>query len=116
MENSDKRYTGLEIYLVELIFQRLNLTAQYIVSPKTKNIFFHMFIQTIQQLEPASSDIAIGVLPQHSGTIQVAEATFPYVYIRILCYVPCPIPASRWTSIYKIFGYFFGHVSAPLRF
>jgi len=106
MENSDKRYTGLEIYLVELIFKRLNLTAKYSVSPNTKKNYFHMFIQTIQQLERASSDIAIGVLPLHSDIINGAEATFPYFYIRILWYVPCPIPASRWTSIYKIFDYF----------
>jgi hypothetical protein len=61
-------------------------------------------MQTVGQLDPSSSDIAIGVLPLHSGIIQLAEATVPYFYIKFSWYVPCPIPNSRWTSMYKIFG------------
>jgi hypothetical protein len=103
MENSDKRYTGFEVNFVEFIFKRLNLTAEYNVSPKTKDSNYRMFMHTVGQLEPASSDIAIGVLPLHSDTIQVAEATIPFLYTTIKWYVPCPKPASRWKSIYKIF-------------
>jgi hypothetical protein len=103
MENSEKRYTGLEVNFVELLFKRLNLTAEYNVSPNTKNSFYRIFMQTIDQLEPASSDIALGVLPVHSGTINVAEATIPYVYMKYSWYVPCPIPVSLWKSVCKIF-------------
>jgi hypothetical protein len=83
MKNSDKHYTGIEVNFVELIFKKLNLTAEYNVSPNTTHNYYHMFVHTIEQLEPASSDIAIGVLPLHSGTVKVAEATFPYVYMKI---------------------------------
>jgi hypothetical protein len=103
MENSDKLYTGLEVNFVELIFKSLNLTAEYNVSPSRKDTYYQIFMQTVGQLEPASSDIAIGVLPLHSDIIQVAEATIPYFYTTIKWYVPCPKPASRWKSIYKIF-------------
>jgi hypothetical protein len=74
------------------------------VSPNTKDAYYPLFKETIQQLEPASSDIAIGVLPFHSSIIGFAEATIPYFYKTVSWYVPCPNPASRWTSIYKIFG------------
>jgi hypothetical protein len=104
MENSDKHYTGLEVKFVELIFKRLNLTAEYSVSPNTKDSYFPLFRETIQQLEPASSDIAIGVLPFHSSFIGIAEATIPYLYIRVSWYVPCPNLAKCWNSIYRIFG------------
>jgi hypothetical protein len=60
-------------------------------------------MHTIGQLEPASSDIAIGVLPLHSGTIEVSEATIPYFHMKISWYVPCPNPTSHWKSIYKFF-------------
>jgi len=62
-----------------------------------------MFMHTIGQLEPASSDIAIGVLPLHSGTLQIAEATIPYIHMKISWYVPCPKQVSHWKSMYKIF-------------
>jgi len=104
MENSEKNYTGLEINFVDLIFKRLNLTAQYIVSPSTKDSYSQMFIQTIQQIEPAPSDIPVGVLLFISREIYAVEATNPYLHIKFSWYVPCPNPASRWTSIYKIFG------------
>jgi hypothetical protein len=104
MELPDKRYTGLEVNLVDLIFKRLNLTAQYNVSPLPKDKFPPMIIESIQQLEPASSDIAIGVLPFHASIIGISEVTIPYLYVTVSWYVPCPNPASRWTSIFKIFG------------
>jgi hypothetical protein len=104
MESSDKNYTGLEVNLVELIFKRLNLTAEYNVLPNTKDIYYRMVMQTVGQLEPASSDIAVGGLPLHSDIIQVAEATIPYLYIKLSWYVPCPKPASRWKSLSKIFN------------
>jgi len=104
MENSEKLYTGLEVKFVDLIFKRLNLTAEYIVSPNTKDNFYPLFAESIQQLEPASSDIAIGSLPFHASIFGIAEATIPYLNIRVTWYVPCPKPISCWTSIYKIFG------------
>jgi len=104
MEISDNNYTGLEVNFVEFIFKRLNLTAQYIVSPNRKDSFYQIFMQTAGKLETSSSDIAIGVLPLFSGTIHVAEATIPYLYVKLSWYVPCPNTASRWKSIYKIFG------------
>jgi hypothetical protein len=104
MENSDKNYTGIEVGFVELIIKTLNLTAQYDVSPNTKDTYLRIYMQTVEKLEPASSDIAVGVLPLLSDIMQVAEATIPYIYLKFLWYVPCPNPASRWTSIYKTFG------------
>jgi hypothetical protein len=104
MEISDKRYTGLEVNFVELIFKRLNLTAEYIVSPNRKESYILMLMQTVGQLEPASSDTVIGALPLHSYTIHAAENTIPYVYVKFSWYVPCPNPASRWKSVYKIYG------------
>jgi hypothetical protein len=103
MENSEKNYTGLEVNLVELIFKKLNLTAEYIVSSNRKNVLILMFIQTVGQLELASSDIAIGVLHFHPILIDIAEYTFPHFHLKLSWYVPCPNPASRWKSIYKIF-------------
>jgi hypothetical protein len=104
MENSEKLYTGLEVKLVDLIFKRLNLTAEYIVSQNMEENFYPLFIESIQQLEPASSDIAIGFLPFHASIFGIAEATVPYLNIRVTWYVPCPKPISCWASIYKIFG------------
>jgi len=104
MESSEKLYTGIEVNFVELIFKRLNLTAQYKVSPKTKDSYYRMFMSTIGQLETASSDIAIGFLPLYSGTVQIAEATFPYFHMKISWYIPCPNPVSHWKSIFKILG------------
>ena len=104
MENSEKNYTGLEVNFVELIFKRLNLTAEYNVSPNRKDTFHPLFIESIQQIETSSSDIAIGVLPFHASIISIVEATNPYFYIRVSWYVPCPNPAPRWKSMYKIFG------------
>jgi hypothetical protein len=104
MENSEKRYTGLEVKLVDLLFERLNLTAQYIVSPNTKDTFYPLFTESIEQLEPASSDIAIGALPFHASIFGIAEATIPYLNIRVTWYVPCPKPISCWTTIHKIFS------------
>ena len=103
MENSDKRYKGLEVDFVELIFKRLNLTAEYNVSPNMRHAFLLMSILTIGQLEPASSDIAIGALPFHPILIDIAEATIPYFHVKLLWCVPCPKTVSRWKSIYKIF-------------
>ena len=104
MQNSEKHYTGLEVNFIELIFERLNLTAEFNVSPNTRNSFHPLFTESIQQLEPSSSDITIGGLPFHASIIGIVEATIPYFYVRVSWYVPCPIPASRWKSIYKIFG------------
>jgi hypothetical protein len=104
MENSEKRYTGVEVNFVEFLFKRLNLTAEYNVSPNTNNTYYVTFMQTIGQLEPASSDIAIGGLALHSSPINVAEATIPYLHVKLSWYVPCPKSASRWNSIHKIFG------------
>ena len=104
MENSDKRYTGLEVNFVELIFKRLNLTAEYNVSPNTKHSFHPLFIETLGQLEIASSDVAIGTLPFISRSFHFAEATVPHLHIKLSWYVPCPDPASRWKSIHKIFS------------
>jgi len=104
MEISDKNYTGLEVNFVQLIFTELNLTAQYIVSPNRKETIYPMFIRTIEEIDPTSSDIAIGVLPFYSLTIYAAEPTIPYLFIKLSWYVPCPNLASRWSPIYKIFG------------
>jgi len=104
MENPEKNYTGLEINFVELILKRLNLTAEYNVSSNTKGSYYRMFMQTVGQLEPASSDIAFGALPLDSGSIHVAETTVPYVYMKLSWYVPCPNPAARWKSLSKVFG------------
>jgi hypothetical protein len=85
MENSDKRYKGFEVNFVEFIYKRLNMTAQYIVSPNspnTKESYCRIFTQNVGQLEPPFSDIAVGVLPLHSDTIHVAEAKIPYLYIK----------------------------------
>jgi hypothetical protein len=98
--NSHKPYTGFEVNFVEIIFKRLNLT----VSPHTRDPYYRMFMHTIGQLERASSDIAIGGLPLHTSTIHFAETTIPHVYSIISWYVPCPYPAPRWKSMYKIFG------------
>jgi len=115
IESSEKLYTGIEVNFVELIFKRLNLTAEYNVSPNTKDSYYRMFMHTIGQLEPASSDIAIGILPLQRGSIQVAEATFPYFHTKISWYVPCPKQVSHWKSIIKIFlslvGGIFGAVA-----
>jgi hypothetical protein len=108
MENSEKNYTGLEVNFVELILKRLNLTAEYNVSPNTKDTYYPLFTESIQQLEPASSDIAIGVLPFHASIFATAEATIPYLNVRISWYVPCSNMASRWKSIHMIFGSTFG--------
>jgi len=62
-------------------------------------------MQTVGQLEPASSDIAIGILPLHPLMIQFSEATISYVYTKLSWYVPCPNQVQRWKSIYKIFGF-----------
>jgi hypothetical protein len=104
MENSEKKYTGLEVNLVDLIFKRLNLTAEYNVSPNTMDAYYPLFVQTIDKIEPGSSDIAIGVLPLHSSIIGIAEATIPYFYITVSWGVPCPKQPSLWKSIFKIFG------------
>jgi hypothetical protein len=104
MENFDNYYTGLEVNFVQFIFKRLNLMAQNIVSPNTKDSYYRMFKQTVGQLEPSSSDIALGFLPLHWHIIHVAEPTIPYVYVKLSWYVPRPNPTSRWKSIYKIFG------------
>jgi len=74
------------------------------VSTSTKDSYYWIFLQTIWQLEPATSDIAVGCLTLHSGSIHVAEAPIPYIYINISWYVPCPKPATRWKFVYKIFG------------
>jgi hypothetical protein len=104
MENSENIYTGLAVNFVEVILKRLDLTAQYIVSTSTKGSYYRMFMETLEKLEPSSSDIAIGVLPLFLDNFHDAEATIPYLYIRLSWYVPCPIPASRWKCIYNIFG------------
>jgi hypothetical protein len=105
MENSDNNYTGLEVCLVELIFQKLNLTAKYSVSPNRKDSFFPMITETIQQIQSASSDIGIGALHYHASTVGNVETTIPYLYVTASWYIPCPNQASRWTSIYKIFSF-----------
>ena len=104
MESSEKLYTGIEVNFVELIFKRLNLTAEYNVSPNRTYIFLPLFIQSVKQLESGSSDIAIGVLPFISLINAVIENTIPHFHIKLSWYVPCPNPAPHWKSIYKIFG------------
>jgi hypothetical protein len=103
MKISDNNYTGLEVHFVEDIFKKLNLTAQYIVSPNEHHSFCKKFFNTITQLESASSDIAIGVLPFDRSDTDAVESTIPYLHTKVTWYVPCPKPASRWRSIYKIF-------------
>ena len=78
------------------------------MSANTKDNYYRMFMQSVGQLEPASSDIAVGALPSHSDNIQVAEDTIPYSYTALSWYIPCPKPASRWKSISMIFGSIFG--------
>jgi len=104
MENSDKLYDGIEVNFINLILKRLNLTAEYNVSRNRTHLFIPLFMQTIRQLEISSSDFAIGVLPFISLINQVVENTFPHFHIKLSWYVPCPNPAARWKSIYKIFG------------
>jgi hypothetical protein len=102
MEKSDKNYTGLEIKFVETVFKKLNLTAEYVISPKRHNSYYGIFIDTIQKLKPASSDIAIGVLPFDASSIDLVEASVPYLHIKVSWYVPCPKPTSHWGSLYKL--------------
>jgi hypothetical protein len=85
MEISDSNYRGLEINFVELIFRRLNLTAQYIMLPNTKDIFHPMFIRTIQQVEPSSSDIAIGLLTfqLHMPLLNICSQDFWFANINV---------------------------------
>ena len=73
------------------------------MSPNTKDIYYPLFTESIKQLEPASSDIAICIPPFHASIIGFAEATIPYLYIRVTWHIPCPNPASRWTSMFQIF-------------
>jgi hypothetical protein len=103
MEISDNNYTGLEVNFVEFIFKRLNLMAQSIVSPNTKDSYYRMFMQTVGQLEPSSSDISIG-FPFCIRILFKLLGTIPYVHTTVLCYVPCPNSALRWKSIHKIFS------------
>jgi hypothetical protein len=107
MENFDKQYTGLEVNFVELIFKRLNLTAEYNVSPNRTDNFYPLFLQIIGRIDPSSSDIAIGVLPSISRISHFVETTIPHLHVKLSWYVPCPNPVSRWKSMYKIFSYLF---------
>ena len=50
MENSENLYTGIEVNFVELIFKTLNLTAEFNVSPKTKDSYYQAFMHTIGQI------------------------------------------------------------------
>jgi hypothetical protein len=103
METSDKNYTGLEVRFIEVIFKKLNLTAKYVISPFKRDNFYQKASDTILQIEPASSDIAIGVLPFDASQSDIAEATIPYLHIKVAWYIPCPGPASHWRSMYNIF-------------
>jgi len=57
------------------------LTAEYNVSPNTKESYYRMFMQAVGQLDN-SSDIAFGFLPLYEHTTQVAEATISYIYTK----------------------------------
>jgi len=103
MENSEKKYTGFEVYIVELILKRLNLTAEYNVSPNRKINFILGYLQTVSQLDTSSSDIAIGLLPFHPILIDIAEATNPHIQLKFSWYVPCTKSVSRWKTMYRIF-------------
>ncbi|GFG32931.1 hypothetical protein Cfor_04102 [Coptotermes formosanus] len=85
METSDKNYTGLEVRFIEVIFKKLNLTAKYVISPFKRDNFYQKASDTILQIEPASSDIAIGVLPFDASQSDIAEATIPYLHIKVAC-------------------------------
>jgi len=116
MESADNNYTGLEVSFVELLFTRLNLTAEYNVSPNTKDAYYRMVMNTIVQLEPASSDIATGSLPLHSGTIQVAETTIPYLYVKFSCISHAQIRLHIGNLYIRFSVLLFGHVSSLLQF
>jgi hypothetical protein len=105
IEISDKNYTGPEINFVELIFKRLNLTADYKVSSNKNQSVLHIFMHTIHQISPASSDIVVGLLPFTPHTPYVAEATSTYLHIKLSWYVPCPNVASRWSFLHKVFRF-----------
>jgi hypothetical protein len=79
MENSDKNYTGFEINFLNIIFNRENLTAQYFVSPYNKDSYYAIFMHTIGQIEPSSSDITIGVLPFDLRIMDTLEFTILYI-------------------------------------
>ena len=49
-EYSDKNSTRFEVNFVELTFKRLNLTAEFIVSPNMKNFYLRMFVLTVGKL------------------------------------------------------------------
>jgi hypothetical protein len=104
MEISRGEYTGFEINYLTHIFQKLNLTAVYNIKPYNNNYHFEQFLDTIKELEPSSSDIAIGVLPFGGSHNIFAESTIPYADVKITWYVPCPKHASRWRSLYEIFS------------
>jgi hypothetical protein len=95
MESSDKTYTGFEINIVKLMFKKLNLSAEYNIASNKEQSCCHLFTQIVERIEPESSDFAIGILPVTSHTILVAEATNPYLHMKVSWYVPCPNPASR---------------------
>ena len=78
------------------------------MSPNRTDNFYPLLLQTIERIEPSSSEIAIGVLPSISRIIHFVETTIPHIHVRLLWYVPCPNPASRFKSIYKNFGSLFG--------
>ncbi|PNF21729.1 hypothetical protein B7P43_G10366, partial [Cryptotermes secundus] len=104
MEMSHGVYTGFEINYLAAIFQKLNLTAVYNIIPYKRISQVKKFLDTIHQLEPSSSDIAIGLLPFGVSDVSFAESTIPYADIKITWYVPCPVQASRWRSVYEIFS------------
>jgi len=114
MENSDNNYTGLEVNFVELIFKMLNLTAQYIVSPYTKYSYYQTIMQTVEQIEHSSSDIAVGLLPLHSHAI--AEATIPYLYVKFcgMCHAKIRLHVENLCIKFSVLLY--GHVSARFQF
>lgn len=104
MEMSHGEYAGFEINYLTVIFKKINLTAVYNILPYKRISHLEQFLYTIYELEPSSSDIAIGLLPFGVSDISIAESTIPYADVKITWYVPCPKQASRWRSVYEIFS------------
>jgi hypothetical protein len=102
-KTSDLKYTGIELQYLMIIFKKLNLTEEYNEVPRKYESHYDQSFYAISQLEPASLDVSIGILPLGGMNIS-AEATIPYMDFKISWYVPCPNPSSSWRPLFKFFS------------
>jgi hypothetical protein len=103
MKTVDSKFTGIEINYLLITLKKLNLTPEYNEIPFKYKSHYEQFSYAINELEPASLDVSIGILPVGGSNVS-AEATIPYFDFKVKWYVPCPNPASRWTCMFKIFS------------